>query len=245
MPSLSRRCFLTVFLFAGLAACSSWAAADTAYVPFRADLPAGAGYRIDARALHPTQFSVGFREVVAKARVIDAKDAAGLRAYLQDKDVPVVIGPGGVPYMTDGHHTIRALIESRQADKTVYGHILANWSALEPTVFWERMRAANNTYLKDASGRGPLDPKELPTTLLQMQSDPYRGLAWGVMEAGGFKEKKGFFFQEFFWADYFRSRVTWDDAHDDEFARAVQEAVALARQPAAAQLPGFRNGDDK
>ncbi|HLP25853.1 MAG TPA: ParB/Srx family N-terminal domain-containing protein [Acidobacteriota bacterium] len=115
----------------------------SACAPFRADMAAGDAYAIDARRLHPTQFALGWREVVAKRKKIDAKDVVALDAYLRDKDVPVVIGPGGVPFMTDGHHTIRALLESKHADKTVYGHVFANWSALAPDEFWARMRASN------------------------------------------------------------------------------------------------------
>lgn len=164
-------------LLLGLVALRTLAVAAPAevYVPFRADLPAGTAYTIDARALHPTQFALGFREVRHKAAIISRKDAAGLVAYLKRKNVPVVIGPGGVPYLTDGHHTMRALLESTQTD---YGHIIANWSDLPFDAFWARMRATNSTYLNDAEGRGPLDPALLPDSLLAMQSNRYRGLGW-------------------------------------------------------------------
>lgn len=229
-------------LLLGLVALRTLAVAAPAevYVPFRADLPAGTAYTIDARALHPTQFALGFREVRHKAAIISRKDAADLVAYLKKKDVPVVIGPGGIPFLTDGHHTMRALLESTQPDKTTYGHIIANWSDLAPAAFWEKMRAAHNTYLNDAAGRGPLDPAALPADLFAMQSNLYRGLSWAVLEAGGFTERKDVYFQEFFWADFFRGKITWDDADDVDFQRAVAAAVELAHSPAAAGLPGYR-----
>lgn len=216
------------------------AAAET-YASFRPDLPAGAAYRIDAARLHPTQFSVGLREVRYKRAAIDKFDAAQLAAYLQDKDVPLVIGPGGVPYLTDGHHTISALLASAQADKTVYGHVLANWADLPPVEFWARMQEKKLTYLKDSAGQ-PQPPERLPATLREMQHDIYRGLAWAVMKGGGFAEIKppALFFQEFFWADFFRGRLQWNDADDQDFARVLVEALALARGPAAAGLPGYR-----
>ena len=209
------------------------------YVPFRPDLPAGAACTIDARQLRPTQFSHGWREVVHKTALIDAKTPAELVAYLKKKDVPIVIGPGGVPYLTDGHHTLRALLDSRAPDKTAYGHILANWSALPPAEFWERMQASHYTYLRDATGQ-PQSPEKLPDSLLTMQRDPYRGLAWAVMEEGGFLERKDVLFQEFRWADFYRGKVQWDDANDDDFDRALNEARALARRPEAQALPGAR-----
>ena len=80
-----------------------------------------------------------------------------------------------------------------------------------------------------------------PKSLLEMQSNIYRGLGWAVMKAGGFEEKKGpdGFFQEFYWGDYFRAKVRWNDGDDEDFKRAVKEAVALAHDPAAAKLPGY------
>lgn len=227
-------CFLTL---ASLALVQRSSAAD--YAAFSPDLPAGSRYAIDARKLHPTQFSLGLREVVAKTGVINRKTSDQLAAYLKEKDVPVVVGPGGTPYMTDGHHTIRALLESQHAQKTVYGHILANWAHLPPAEFWAAMQARNFTYLQDRQGRGPLAPETLPASLLEMQSDIYRGLAWAVMNAGGFAERKDVFFQEFFWADFFRVRVSWNDADDADFARAVSAAAALARTAEAAALPGY------
>jgi hypothetical protein len=47
-------------------------------------------------------------------------------------------------------------------------------------------------------------------------------------------------FQEFRWAEYFRDKVRWDDADDGAFAKAVTAACILARDPAAAALPGYR-----
>lgn len=227
---------LFLILLAGLPAAAD---GPVTHVPFRSDLPAGAAYALDARQLHPTQFSHGWREVIYKAAKINAMTPAEVKAYLIDKDVPVVIGPDGVPYMTDGHHTLRSLIESASADKTAYGHILANWSALPPQEFWARMQANNYTYLQDAAGL-PQPPSALPESLLVMQRDPWRGLAWGVMKAGGFLERKGIFFQEFRWADFFRDQITWDDADDGAFKDAVKAACVLAQSPAAAPLPGYR-----
>ena len=223
-----------------LLACFGYARAAETYQPFRPDLPAGAAYALDAAQLHPTQLCLGWREVVYKQKLIEGKTPEERVAYLKDKDVPVVIGPGGVPYLTDGHHTMRALLESNVPDKTMYGHILANWSALAPAVFWEKMAAGNYSYLRNANGEGPQPPSVLPDSLRGLQLDPYRGLAWGVMRAGGFHEQKKTFFQEFRWADYFRDKVKWDDRDDEAFADAVKAATVVAQSPAAAALPGYR-----
>jgi 3-phytase len=227
-----------LFAAGALLALAAFAAGPETYPPFRSDLPAGAAYAIDARRLHPAQLALGWREVAYKQKLIEGKSPAELVAYLKDKDVPVVIGPGGVPYLTDGHHTLRALLESGVADKTTYGHVLANWSAMAPEAFWREMEANHYSYLRDGAGHAQ-PPAALPADLAKLQLDPYRGLAWGVMKAGGFTEQKKVFFQEFQWAEFFRSRIQWDDRDDAAFARAVQEAGLLARQPEAAHLPGY------
>jgi hypothetical protein len=235
---MNRRLFLRAALLL-LSALPVWAAET--YTPFRPDLPAGTAYTIDARQLHPTQFAVGFREVAFKTKAINGKAAAALVAYLQEKDVPVVIGPGGVPYMADGHHTIRALLDSQHPDKTVYGHILANWAALDAKAFWAQMLEHHYAFLANKDGTGDLPAAELPVSLFDMQSNIYRGLGWAVMKAGGFDELKGpgGYFQEFYWGDFFRSTVRWNDTDDADFKRAVKEACVLAHGPSAAKLPGY------
>ncbi|MCF7686985.1 MAG: ParB/Srx family N-terminal domain-containing protein [Cephaloticoccus sp.] len=232
---------LSVFVLVGFVA-SGVARATTAYESFRPGMVAGAAYTIDALRLHPTQFSVGQREIEHKRTKFDGMSPAAVTAYLQKKDVPVVIGPGGLPYLTDGHHTISALIACAQPDKTVYGHILANWSDVADAEFWVRMQKQGYTFLNDSSGQHR-HPSELPASLVDMKPDSYRGLAWAVMEAGGFEEIKppAIFFQEFYWAEFFRTRITWNDADEADFARALQEALTLAHSPAAATLPGYKD----
>jgi hypothetical protein len=236
---MKRYSLLAVLSVWGFVALSPVQAAEV-YAPFKPDMPAGTAYTLDALALHPTQFSTGQREIDYKRAKFDKMDRAGVTAYLQKKDVPIVVGPNGVPYLTDGHHTISALIACDHADKTVYGHILANWSDLPAPDFWSRMQQQGYTFLRDSSGQ-LRDPAELPVSLNEMKPDPYRGLAWAVMQAKGFKEIKppAIFFQEFYWADFFRDKIKWDDSDESAFARAVQEALALAQSPAAATLPGY------
>jgi hypothetical protein len=101
------------------------------------------------------------------------------------------------------------------------------------------MAGKNYAYLGGAQTGRTQDPAQLPTSLLTMQLDPYRGLAWAVMVAGGYAERKDVFFQEFAWGNYFRDKVRWDDRDDAAFTRAVEEAGALAHAPAATALPGY------
>ena len=66
--------------------------------------------------LHPTQASVGMMEVRIKAEKLRDelhRRAIGFFKYLlrHDKEEPVIIGPGGVFYITDHHHLARALYD--------------------------------------------------------------------------------------------------------------------------------------
>ena len=47
--------------------------AGETYAPFRPDMPAGTAYALDAAQLHPTQLCLGWREVVYKRELIEAK----------------------------------------------------------------------------------------------------------------------------------------------------------------------------
>ena len=67
--------------------------------------------------LHPTQASVGMAEVRIKAEKlkdeIQHRSESGFLKYLlrHNKKEPVIIGPGGIFYITDHHHLARALYE--------------------------------------------------------------------------------------------------------------------------------------
>jgi hypothetical protein len=58
-----------------------------------------------------------------------------------------------------------------------------------------------------------------------------------VRTAGGYATTATAFC-EFLWADFFRHRIVVGPTHED-FQRAVAAALALARSPAAASLPGY------
>jgi hypothetical protein len=65
--------------------------------------------------LHPTQASVGMAEVRIKAEKlkdeIQRRSESGFLKYLlrHNKEEPVIIGPGGIFYITDHHHLARTL----------------------------------------------------------------------------------------------------------------------------------------
>ena len=238
---LAHRMWIRLAIFLPLAVAGAWVfprgGADE-YRPFSASMVAGDHFAIDANKLHPTQMTVSFREVAYKAKRFSKKSPANVMSVFKQKAFPVVIGPGGTAYITDGHHAAKALIDSEIVDKTAYGQVIANWSQMQPAEFWEKMRQSNYVLLVD-SLQNPIDPAALPNSLRECSNGPYRGLVWAVEQAGGIAERPDVYFQEFAWVVYFRPLIQWDDADNADFKRAVNEAMKLAHDPAAANLPGY------
>lgn len=212
--------------------------ADAGCLPYAPDMRAGDHFMIDAERLHPTQPSLSFREVDWRTGILNGMSQEQVAANVRTNPPQVIIGPGGVAYLTDAHHTMRGILDSKHADKRVCGVIVQNWSDLSEDAFWARMQATHNVYLRDGQDH-LITPAQLPASLRDSQSDPYRGLTWMVGYRGGFATRPDVFFQEFYWGEYFRKHIQWNDADDAEFEDAVQRALKLAHEPEASKLPGY------
>ena len=64
-------------------------------------------YAVPVDQLQPTQMNEGFTEVNTKTNGFNILAPSQLQGNLLTDIEPVVIGPGGVLYLTDGHHTRR------------------------------------------------------------------------------------------------------------------------------------------
>ncbi|MEI6515044.1 MAG: Ig-like domain-containing protein, partial [bacterium] len=240
----------------------------------------------NASPLRATQRSLGYREVDYKAtmfsflrftQVAPSNTGAGVMydytaqktkgtytvGYWKDKDLPVMIGPDGNGYITDGHHTSAGYlspVNTQSGDvvpglhRVVLGHVVTNFynAAVGPVAvtdtWWTSRMAENNAMLYGVNGNQlalsgdagyaglqPILPSTLampitPSTLgaQAMTHDHYRGLAWGLADGivktatNGATKIKGYSktnpdtgldinFVEFFWSDYLRNRIVWDD----------------------------------
>lgn len=201
----------------------------------RAGLAPGSICRVSLDRLHPTQPAVGMREVALREAEIKAKKPKGLVKYLAKNPVEIVIGPGGQPWVVDRHHLALAVLRSGRTTD-LPARVRADFSSLPPADFLARLKAENLVYLKDSQGN-PIPETALPAGLSGLGDDPYRDLAYAVRKRGGY-EKAEVPFSEFRWADFFRSRVRIGPGPED-FDRAVDQAVQLARTPEAAGLPGY------
>ena len=184
--------------------------------------------------LRPTQIAVGLREVNEKRARWRAQPDDRKADFLGSHFIPVVLGPGKKPHLTDHHHLARALYDEGVREVAVT--VVADLSGLEPAAFWFYMENRAWTFLYDAEGERQ-SYKKLPKHVEDMTDDPYRSLAGELRCAGGFS-KDVTPFSEFLWADFLRRRIKRKQA-EARPKDALDEALRLAKSQDAAYLPGW------
>lgn len=229
--------------------------------------PQGAIGRLTLDRLKPTQNAVGMDEVDAKAEKIAAMDAKKLSDYLLQRVIPVVIGnppkDGGddpaIYYLVDHHHLAAAVWKAlKDPQAPVFAQVRCNWLPLTGNRFWKAMVRNNWVYPFDGLGAGPTSPARLKPTVMDLENDLYRSLAWVVREGYGYvKDTENPTFAEFRWASFLRGRVIFDaqltlekdpmkltladieKADPEDYAAKIAYARYLAGSPEAAGLPGY------
>jgi hypothetical protein len=191
-------------------------------------------HKIEVIALKPTQVTVGMREVADKRRELAHMSKDERHEFLQNRPIPVVLGPEQRHYLIDHHHLARALWDD--AFEHAWIEVKAELVHHSLPAFWQEMERRQWVYPHDAHGH-VLPVSELPAQVSQLVDDPYRSLAGYLRKAGGFIKSETPF-AEFAWANFLRNHVQipGDDAG---FAIAVKQAITLAHSTIAAALPGF------
>ena len=112
----------------------------------------------------------------------------------------VVIGPHGVPFLTDGHHTLTSFWETADGGPSVRVRLLVvgNLSNLSEAAFWDEMKKNGWTWLFDANDL-PINPQQLPRQLglREFGNDPYRGALYFARDIGYQQVAANALFQEF------------------------------------------------
>ncbi|WP_158817070.1 ParB-like protein [Methylocapsa sp. S129] len=144
-------------------------------------------YSVPVDSLLPTQMNEGLTEVGKKAAGFDLLAPSQLQSNLLTDIEPVVVGPGGKLYLTDGHHTFTALENSiyGASDPTVYVNVIANYSNLTTAEFFAMMQAQNlllplNDGVAETVNTATGAP--IPTSLTGLNSDVYRGLEYSILK---------------------------------------------------------------
>jgi hypothetical protein len=184
----------------------------------------GSVEKIEILSVRPTQFYVGKKEISYRILKIEEKRALGeLSEYKKKRKGRVVIGPGNVPYLIDGHHFALALHEA--GEETMWVEVVRDYSDLTTVEFWEKLKKKCWCYLKDLNGNS-LPPLELPSTLLKLKDDPYRSLAWMLEKCEAYVDLD-IPFSEFLWAQFLRKRIQpWSD-DEEGWKRALHRERSL------------------
>ena len=186
-------------------------------------------------SLRPTQMTVGMREVKEKRKRWREHKSDKKRAELLGKHmIPVVLGPDECHYVVDHHHLARALHD--EGVKDILVTVIADLTMVDRDAFWGVMDHKRWAYPYDAKGERR-HFRDLPKTVEGLKDDPFRSLAGELRRAGGFA-KDTTPFSEFLWADFLRGRISRKSV-EDNFAKAMEKGLALAKSHGAIYLPGW------
>lgn len=189
---------------------------------------------VSAADLLPTQVTIGMEEVDFKRRRWREKDRDKAASYLRSHNIPIILGPGGRPYIIDRHHFTCAL--SNEGVSELPASVVADMSALGFDEFWYTLESRGYAHPSDNDGkRWSYD--DMPMTVFDLIDDPWRSLAGALKRAGGYAKNKAPY-SEFRWADFLRTRITRSTVACD-FGRALVLAMDLAQSPEAITLPGW------
>ena len=152
----------------------------------------------------------------------------------------VVIGPRGIVYLTDGHHTFSTFWDAdggRNHQLQVWVKVSDNFSALSEAAFWQRMREENKVWLKNGRNQA-ITPQQLPSAigLRALGDDPYRSLVYFTREVGYEPPEHATEFLEFYWADWLRRQALVDLPRTDRSDVASYLATIRAASTAMTNL---------
>jgi hypothetical protein len=184
--------------------------------------------------LRPKQMTVGMREVKDKRKRFHEQKANKQSEMIGRHMIPVVKGPAGRFYVVDHHHLARALHD--EGIKDILVAVIGDLTMVEKEAFWGVMDNKRWVYPYDAKGeRRHFD--DLPKSIKDLKDDPFRSLAGELRRAGGFA-KDTTPFSEFLWADFLRRQIP-RKVVEDHFAKALENALNLAKSNQAVYLPGW------
>lgn len=189
---------------------------------------------VEIKNLRPTQITVGMREVFEKRERWRQHSEKKKSEFLGRHMIPVIWGPKERHYVIDHHHLSRALWDEGQ--KHVLVTIVEDLRMLDREAFWVVLDLRGWCHPYDREGRRR-DFDKIPTSVMDLEDDPFRSLAGELRRAGGFA-KDTTPFSEFLWADFLRRRVKEKKVVKD-FAAALTEALELAKGEDAHYLPGW------
>jgi hypothetical protein len=132
------------------------------------------------KELHPTQITVGMREVRQMRERWGGKRRKKTAKNLDKHLVPVILGPNNRHYIVGHHHLARVLYD--EGVKRVFVTVLENLSGLSPEAFWSVLDNRSWMYPYDEKGhRQTYDA--IPRSVRDLTDDPFRSLASELHQA--------------------------------------------------------------
>ena len=183
--------------------------------------------------LRPTQITVGMREVRAKQKRWQQQDGKKKAEFLGRHMIPVIRGSKHY-FVVDHHHLSLAL--HLEGVESVLVTVMADLRTLADDEFWVFLDNRNWVHPYDAAGRR-CNFEKIPRRIAGLKDDPFRSLAGELRRIGGFA-KDTTPFSEFLWADFLRRRIDRATAKN-QFAKALKQAMKLAKSQEAHYLPGW------
>lgn len=190
-------------------------------------------HSVSTMDLHPTQITVGMREVEAKRRHWRTYKKNRM-SFLGSHMLPVIEGPKDRLFITDHHHLALAL--HREKVSKVAVTVIADLHKLDKAAFWVFLDNRGWTHPFDRDGRRRAYA-DIPEKITALEDDPYRSLAGELRRTGGFA-KDTTPFSEFLWADFLRRRIK-RKVIDSDFSSAIEQALRLAKSTVSDYLPGW------
>ena len=180
---------------------------------------------------------VGLAEVWSRQRDFGQDSKSERLSYLRGKPVPLVRNRQGQLWMVDRHHRLRALLEM-DADVSTYGYVIAELDSVNRNEALEALQQRGWLYLHDGRGTGPWAPSDLPTSLLDLQDDPYRSLVWKLKKERRIKPQPLIPYHEFRWGSWLRTRPL-PPFSSAQLEPALPAARRLSQSAAARHLAGW------
>ena len=114
--------------------------------------------------------------------------------------------------------------------------VVGNLSMVDREAFWVVLDNRSWMHPFDDQGRRR-DYKDIPKSVSDLVDDPFRSLAGELRRLGGFA-KDTTPFSEFLWADFLRRKIS-RKAVEENFSKAMENALELAKSEQAVYLPGW------
>lgn len=152
-----------------------------------------------------------------------------------------VVGPRGVLYLTDGHHTLTSFYDGPNgggAEVNVPVAMKGNFIDQNNATFWRGMRARKTVWLKlpDGSAIGPADLPAQIGLSNGLVDDPYRALLYFTRDVGYTPPASATEFLEFYWSEWLKAApqnlqlANYTLTDQASYMKAISDASILMNQ---------------